>query len=90
MKSGRIEPLRALPVPSGGAALPPATPVGQIYTMYIDFPLDENTLTMTRPDFQPPSKGPLTGHPWEAPGGPGAPPSFTSKEARRRSFGGGN
>ena len=31
MESGRIEPLRALP---------PATPVGQIYTMYIDFPLE--------------------------------------------------
>ena len=28
---------------SGGTALPPATPVGQIYTMYIDFPLDGNT-----------------------------------------------
>ena len=28
---------------SGGTALPPATPVGQIYTMYIDFPLEGNT-----------------------------------------------
>ena len=43
MESGRIEPLRALPV---GTALPPATPVGQIYTMYIDFPLDGNTLNL--------------------------------------------
>ena len=32
---------------SGGTALPPATPVGQIYTMYIDFPLDGNTLNCT-------------------------------------------
>ena len=32
---------------SGGTALPPATPVGQIYTMYIDFPLDGNTLNPT-------------------------------------------
>ena len=28
---------------SGGTALPPATPVGQIHTTYIDFPLDGNT-----------------------------------------------
>ena len=45
MESGRIEPLRART--SGGTALPPATPVGQIYTMYIDFPLDGNTLNPT-------------------------------------------
>ena len=29
---------------SGLTALPPATLVGQKYTMYIDFPLDGNTL----------------------------------------------
>ena len=35
MENGRIEPLRALPVHR--------VLVGQIYTMYIDFPLEGNT-----------------------------------------------
>ena len=43
MESGRIEPPGSSRT-SGGTALPPATPVGQIYTMYIDFPLDGNNL----------------------------------------------
>ena len=59
---------------SGGTALPPATPVGQICTMYIDFPLDGNTpnprikFLKRRLGFgEPPPDTP------EAPGGPWRP-----------------
>ena len=57
MESGRIEPLRALPI---------HTPVGQTYTMYIDFPLDGNTPNCGQRVLKTP------GHLWkvlEAPGG---------------------
>ena len=40
MENGRVEPLRALPVHR--EAQPP---VGQISTMYIDFPLDRKPQT---------------------------------------------
>ena len=71
---------------SGGTALPPATPVGQIYTMYIDFPLDGNTpnprikslkrrlgLETPPPDTPEAPGGPWRPRPPEAPGGPGGP-----------------
>ena len=46
MESGRIEPLRALPAHrEAQPCLQP--PQCQIYTMYIDFPLDGNTLNPT-------------------------------------------
>ena len=51
MQNGRIEPLRALPF-MGGTALPTATLVGQSYTVYIDFPLDGNTLNPAAPALQ--------------------------------------
>ena len=62
---------------SGGTALPPATPVGQICTMYTDFPLHENTpnprikllkrrLRLENPLQTPP---PLEAPAPEAPGG---------------------
>ena len=42
MESGRIAPPGSSRT-SGGTALPPATPVGQINAMYIDFCFDGNT-----------------------------------------------
>ena len=59
---------------SGGTALPPATPVGQICTMYIDFPLDGNTPNprikslKRRLGLENPLQTPA--RPLEAPGGP--------------------
>ena len=42
MESGRIEPFRLFPY-IGRHSPASSTPSGQIYTMYIDFPLDGNT-----------------------------------------------
>ena len=69
---------------SGGTALPPAISVGQIYTMYIDFPLDGNILDPTvkalgrRPHIFSLLAGAIRGvlapvleAPGAAPGGPG-------------------
>ena len=64
MESGRIEPLRPLPVHREASALLPATPVSQIYTMYIDFPLDGTSL---------PWSGNLLSNALEAPEGPCRP-----------------
>ena len=65
MESGRIEPFPGSSRTSRGTALPPATPVGQIYTMYIDFPLEGNTPNPTlgrRPHiFSDLLRGPLKG-----------------------------
>ena len=68
---------------SGGTALPPATPVGQIYTTYIDFFLDGNTSAkIPRPHIFSHLPGTCLGGSWpldawkllwrplEAPGGP--------------------
>ena len=43
MESGRIEPFRALPVHREAQPCLQPPLLGQIYTMYIDFPLDGNT-----------------------------------------------
>ena len=46
---------------SGGTAPPPAIPVGQTYTMYIDFPVDGNTRPNPCPHFQHSSRRPPGG-----------------------------
>ena len=82
MENGRIEPLRALPV----------TPVGQIYTMYIDFPLDEFPSPRPPPIFSLSPGGPpgrvlapscskSAGEGLEAGGPPGNPPKIWPERA---------
>ena len=63
MESGRIAPPGSSRT-SGGTALPPATPVGQICTMYNDFPLHGNTQKLKPHNDTPRFSASFQGAPW--------------------------